>query len=144
MARTIDDTGSQADSSSLEQFPGDDLINQIQSLGLANLHWFERRRYTLSCNWKVFVDNYLDGGYHVPHLHKGLDSVLDYSNYTIENGERFCLQSSPMVAGRDGEVAPVRSGQRALYYWLYPELHDELLRRRAGYESGAADHRRSH
>ena len=24
----------------------------------------------LDCNWKVFVDNYLDGGYHVPHLHK--------------------------------------------------------------------------
>ena len=64
----------------------------------------------LDCNWKVFVDNYLDGGYHVPHLHKGLDSVLDYSEYTIENGERFCLQWSPMVA--DGaEPVRVPSGQ---------------------------------
>jgi len=62
---------------SLEDFLGHDLIDQIQALGLNNLHWFERRRYTLNCNWKVFVDNYLDGGYHVPHLHKGLDSVLD-------------------------------------------------------------------
>jgi phenylpropionate dioxygenase-like ring-hydroxylating dioxygenase large terminal subunit len=80
------------------------------------------RRYELKCNWKVFVDNYLDGGYHVPHLHKGLDSVLDYSNYTIENGERFCLQSSPMVATSEGEIGAVRSGQRALYYWLYPNF----------------------
>src|SRR5207253_1044110 len=85
------------------------------------LHWCERRRYTLNCNWKVFVDNYLDGGYHVPHLHKGLDSVLDYSNYTIENGERFCLQSSPM-ASRADEVGAARRGARALYYWLYPNL----------------------
>jgi choline monooxygenase len=104
-------------------FPGTDLITQFHGLNLANLHWVERRRYTLNCNWKVFVDNYLDGGYHVPHLHKGLDSVLDYSNYTIENGERFCLQSSPMVSrGEDDSVSAVRTGKRALYYWLYPNF----------------------
>jgi choline monooxygenase len=90
-------------------------------LGLEKFHWIERRRYHLNCNWKVFVDNYLDGGYHVPHLHKGLDSVLDYGSYTIENGEHFCLQSSPMVSQED-EVGAVRSGRRALYYWLYPNL----------------------
>jgi choline monooxygenase len=63
-----------------------ELGKQIESLDLGSLLWFDRRRYELKCNWKVFVDNYLDGGYHVPHLHKGLDSVLDYRNYTIENG----------------------------------------------------------
>jgi len=109
--------------SSLTEFLGTDLIPQIDVLGLEKLHWIERRRYSLNCNWKVFVDNYLDGGYHVPHLHKGLDSVLDYSSYTIENGEHFCLQSSPMVCpdGND-EVGAVRTGGRALYYWLYPNF----------------------
>jgi choline monooxygenase len=97
------------------------LTEEIAHLELAQLHWFERRRYVLNCNWKVFVDNYLDGGYHVPHLHKGLDSVLDYSQYTIENGAQFCLQSSPMVS-RDGELGAVRAGERALYYWLYPNF----------------------
>jgi len=58
----------------LTDFLGANLISQIKVLNLANLHWVERRSYTLNCNWKVFVDNYLDGGYHVPHLHKGLDS----------------------------------------------------------------------
>jgi choline monooxygenase len=99
-----------------------ELGKQIKSLDLGALSWFERRRYELKCNWKVFVDNYLDGGYHVPHLHKGLDSVLDYSNYTIENGERYCLQSSPMVSASDNEIGTVRSGQRALYYWMYPNF----------------------
>jgi choline monooxygenase len=110
-------------SPSLTEFPESDLIRQIENLGLEKIHWLEQRRYTLNCNWKVFVDNYLDGGYHVPHLHKGLDSVLDYSRYTIENGEHFCLQSSPIVSPEtSNEVGAVRTGQRALYYWLYPNF----------------------
>lgn len=108
---------------SLDDFLGADLISQIQPLNLKNLRWFERRHYHFDCNWKVFVDNYLDGGYHVPHLHKGLDSVLDYSNYKIENGARFCLQSSPIVTeGAEPETGAVRQGERALYYWLYPNF----------------------
>ncbi len=109
--------------STFDDFLGHDLRDQVQQMGLENLHWIERRCYTLNCNWKVFVDNYLDGGYHVPHLHKGLDSVLDYSNYTTENGKRFCLQSSPVVSpADDDDVSTVRTGQRALYYWLYPNF----------------------
>jgi phenylpropionate dioxygenase-like ring-hydroxylating dioxygenase large terminal subunit len=107
----------------LAAFLGASLTDQVRQLHLADLHWMERRRYTLDCNWKVFVDNYLDGGYHVPHLHKGLDSVLDYSGYTIENGERFCLQWSPIVAeGAEPGTGAVRRGQRALYYWIYPNF----------------------
>ena len=107
---------------SLPDFVGVDLVEQFQKLELATLHWFERRSYKLNCNWKVFVDNYLDGGYHVPHLHKGLDSVLDYSNYSIENGDRFCLQSSPMIGGENDDISASRKGNRALYYWLYPNF----------------------
>ena len=107
----------------LESFLGEDLTNQIRPLELEKLYWMERRHYQFDCNWKVFVDNYLDGGYHVPYLHKGLDSVLDYSNYTIENGQRFCLQSSPIVSdGAEPETGAVRKGTRALYYWIYPNF----------------------
>ena len=107
----------------LQNFLGAELVDQIRRLDLGNLHWLERRHYTFDCNWKVFVDNYLDGGYHVPHLHKGLDSVLDYSKYLIENGERFCLQWSPMVTeGAESQTGAVRKGERALYYWIYPNF----------------------
>jgi choline monooxygenase len=107
----------------LEGFLGADLIDQMRPLKFESLHWMERRHYAFDCNWKVFVDNYLDGGYHVPHLHKGLDSVLDYSNYMIENGERFCLQWSPMVSeGAEEQTGAVRKGDRALYYWIYPNF----------------------
>jgi phenylpropionate dioxygenase-like ring-hydroxylating dioxygenase large terminal subunit len=108
---------------SLQNLLGADLIEQIRPLKLQDLHWLERRHYTFDCNWKVFVDNYLDGGYHVPHLHKGLDSVLDYSNYQIENGKRFCLQWSPIVSeGAEAQTGAVRKGERALYYWIYPNF----------------------
>jgi choline monooxygenase len=108
---------------SLQNLLGADLIQQIRPLKLQDLHWLERRHYTFDCNWKVFVDNYLDGGYHVPHLHKGLDSVLDYSNYQIENGKRFCLQWSPIVSeGAEAQTGAVRKGERALYYWIYPNF----------------------
>jgi choline monooxygenase len=100
-----------------------DLPGRMAPLKLSHLHFFERKTYTLACNWKVYVDNYLDGGYHVPHLHKGLNSVLDYKEYTIENGRRYSLQSSPMVSSEDhASFAATRTGDRAYYYWLYPNF----------------------
>jgi choline monooxygenase len=111
------------DGVALEQFLGTEPVKTLAGLDVRDLHWAERRCYSLDCNWKVFVDNYLDGGYHVPHLHKGLDSVLDYNSYTIETGARSCLQSSPVVTtGADIKTGAVRKGDRALYYWVYPNL----------------------
>src|SRR5262249_26456352 len=84
------------------------LAAQVAPLGLDRLHFAERRVYELKCNWKVFVDNYLDGGYHVPYLHRGLNSILSFKDYTIENFDRFCLQSSPIDdAGGEAMTASV-------------------------------------
>jgi choline monooxygenase len=105
------------------------LVGRVAPLNLASLHFFERRVYSLGCNWKVFVDNYLDGGYHVPHLHKALNSVLDYKQYTIENQDRYCLQSSPMVASReDAATSATRQGERAWYFWQYPNFMINLYK----------------
>ena len=107
---------------SLPDFLGG-LVKRVAPLGVGKLHYFDRRIYNINCNWKVFVDNYLDGGYHVPHLHKGLNSVLDYKKYTIENEDRYCLQSSPMTASsEDALTGAARKGDRAWYFWQYPNL----------------------
>jgi choline monooxygenase len=107
---------------SLASFLGG-LVKRAAPLGLAKLNFFDTRAYDIACNWKVFVDNYLDGGYHVPHLHKGLNSVLDYKEYTIENEDRYCLQSSPMVSSQDdAATGATRKGDRAWYFWQYPNL----------------------
>lgn len=103
----------------LETIPG--LVAPLQLS--KKMKFFDRRIYTLQCNWKVYVDNYLDGGYHVPHAHKGLSSVIEYTKYRIENFERACLQSSPLSSGKKSEsgVAATRQG-RAFYLWIYPNF----------------------
>ncbi len=99
------------------------VVRLVEPLHLSALRFFERRTYALNCNWKVYVDNYLDGGYHVPHLHKGLGSVIEYKQYTIETFERACLQSSPIAAdtGSDASTAATRQGS-AFYLWVYPNF----------------------
>jgi choline monooxygenase len=111
-----------ANAETLKDFLGG-IVGRVAPLGVRKLHYFDTRTYDLHCNWKVFVDNYLDGGYHVPHLHKGLSSVLDYKEYTIENEDRYCLQSSPMVSSEeDAATGATRKGDRAWYFWQYPNL----------------------
>ena len=108
---------------SLADFLGADLMARVAARNLGRYGWVARRRYVLDCNWKVFVDNYLDGGYHVPHLHRGLASVLSYRDYTIETGARYCLQSSPMVSeGAETVTGAVRQGDEAWYLWIYPNF----------------------
>jgi len=99
------------------------LVERVGSLDLARLRFVERRTYELRCNWKVFVDNYLDGGYHVPYVHEGLNSVLDYKQYTIETSGRGCLQSSPVESGAatEKDVGETRRGA-AYYFWFYPNF----------------------
>jgi choline monooxygenase len=110
------------DAAPLSEFLGR-LAQRVAPLDLGSLHFLERRVYRLNCNWKVFVDNYLDGGYHVPHLHKGLNSVLDYKQYAIAIEDRYCLQSSPMIASsEDAATEETRTGERAWYFWQYPNF----------------------
>ncbi len=121
-----------SDGTALDEYVGADLIERLEPLNLERLNWFERRSYCLNCNWKVFVDNYLDGGYHVPHIHSDLSSVLDNSKYRIEIGERYCLQSSPIASEKgEAQTAAVRKGERAHYFWIYPNfminIYDEVM-----------------
>ena len=105
-----------------------ELGRRLDKMNWAGLHFAERRSYTLECNWKVFVDNYLDGGYHVSCLHRGLAGQLDLDTYKTEIFDRYSVQS---VAGRGGSGGAARPratdfreriGYGALYAWIYPNL----------------------
>jgi choline monooxygenase len=81
------------------------------------------------CNWKVYVDNYLDGGYHVAVLHRGLAARLALGSYETRVFERHALQTV-RAGGRSGASAPPpesadfaeRLGEGALYAWIHPNL----------------------
>lgn len=91
----------------------DPLFSRLEGSGYEKLHFVCRREYEIKCNWKVYVDNYLDGGYHVSVLHGDLASRLEMGGYRIENFDHWTLQS----CGGKGDS---RIGDEALYAWLYP------------------------
>lgn len=87
---------------------------------VSSLHWVGRREYELECNWKVYVDNYLDGGYHVNTVHPELAGILDYAKYRTDLFENSCVQLSPLVF--DERLGNVRAGQMAQYWWVFPNF----------------------
>jgi choline monooxygenase len=81
---------------------------------LADYRFQRRVAYDLACDWKVYVENYLEG-YHVPRVHPGLNALLDYRSYTTTTTRWHALQSSPL------DSAPTLYGSgEALYFWLWP------------------------
>lgn len=98
------------------------LPERTLGLGVEKLKFVERREYELACNWKVFVDNYLDGGYHVNTVHPGLAGALDYSQYRTEVFGQSSVQISPLKPSDDPTIAQTRAGDNAYYWWIYPNL----------------------
>ena len=85
-----------------------------------------RASYDIACNWKVYVDNYLEG-YHVPHVHPGLNKLLDYRSYRTELSRWHSLQWSPLVMPDEGADASPYGNGDALYYWLWPNTMLNIL-----------------
>ncbi|KAL2632907.1 hypothetical protein R1flu_004386 [Riccia fluitans] len=96
-----------------------------------------KRGYTINCNWKVFCDNYLDGGYHVPHAHTGLASVLNLKTYNTTLSEKVSIQTCGFARSSEDEryrstgeisssgvedVKKKGKGDRAFYAFVYPNF----------------------
>lgn len=77
--------------------------------------------YDIACNWKVYVDNYLEG-YHVPHIHPELNRMLDYRSYITELARWYSLQWSPLESASD-----LYGSGEALYYWIWPNTMLNIL-----------------
>lgn len=90
----------------------------LQSLKheIPNYSFIARKEYDIKCNWKVFVDNYLDGGYHVNSIHPELAANIDYKNYRNELYEDAVLQIAP------AKEANNRLGNCAYYWWFHPNF----------------------
>jgi choline monooxygenase len=90
------------------------------------LEMVERRDYVIDCNWKVYVDNYLEG-YHIPIAHPGLMREIDYSQYRTDTFRYYSQQFAPIRAMKpedSGErfYAPGTGIREALYFWIFPNL----------------------
>jgi choline monooxygenase len=109
-----------------------ELPRQAEKFAFAEMKLFERRTYDMKCNWKTYVDNYLEG-YHLPSVHPGLNRELDFNAYVVEphaqGREGYVRQFSPIRGAQPGDATP-RRYERARedlasplttdYFWIFP------------------------
>lgn len=113
-----------------------ELLPQVEKFPFTGMKLFERRTYDMRCNWKTYVDNYLEG-YHLPSVHPGLNRELDFNAYVVEPhmghpgvgaAERvtgYVRQFSPIRGAQPGDATPrryqeAREGMTTDYFWVFP------------------------
>ena len=104
-----------------------DIPRQVLEFGcpVDRLNFSFRRDYVLNCNWKVYIDNYLEG-YHLPAAHPGLFRELDYARYRVDTFRYYSSQYAPIrlkqeeAANRRYQYESGAAG--ALYFWIFPNF----------------------
>jgi len=72
-----------------------------------------RRAHTLACNWKTYVENYLEG-YHVPNMHPSLDAEIQSDKYRVFVEGQVAIHEAPPRA-----ADAVYEG---LWAWVWPNI----------------------
>lgn len=102
----------------------EDIPQRVAPFGCENMRYVATKHWDINCNWKVYVDNYLEG-YHLPLVHPGLYKEIDYDQYKVEPHRYYSVQHAPLrpVHGASGErhydPSKAEVGE-AVYVWLFP------------------------
>ena len=101
-----------------------DLPVQAERFDFSGMQFSERRTYEMNCNWKTYIDNYLEG-YHVPSVHPALNREINYNAYTVESYPSHIRQWTPIRGAQSGDSTPRRYQQSgddltADYFWAFP------------------------
>jgi choline monooxygenase len=101
-----------------------ELPDQVRKFDFADMKLSDRRTYEMQCNWKTYIDNYLEG-YHLPSVHPSLNREINYNAYTVEPYPRYVRQWSPIRGAQPGDTTPRRYQQAggdltADYFWIFP------------------------
>jgi choline monooxygenase len=105
----------------------DDIPQRVAHFGCESMRYVMRKEYDLACNWKVYVDNYLEG-YHIPVVHPSLHKEIDYDAYRVEPKRYSSIQHAPLRPVGPGTAAqrqydPAKSDiAEAVYGWLFPNM----------------------
>ncbi len=94
---------------------------QIQPIDLTRMSFQRRDEFVLDCNWKVYVENFLEG-YHLPHVHPGLNQLLDYKSYQTQLSQWHSYQFSPL-----DQAGGIYGAGQAHYYFIYPNTMLNIL-----------------
>jgi choline monooxygenase len=100
----------------------EDLPARVGARDWARARPAARKDWFVDCNWKVYVDNYLEG-YHIPVVHPALHRELDYARYRTETRRLYSIQHAPLRPAASRLPAPAAADDDgAQFYWLFPNL----------------------
>lgn len=99
------------------------IVERIRPISIAEMRFHSRVSYDIACNWKVYVDNFLEG-YHLPYVHPELCDILDLHAYKTELSTYYSLQHSPIAAASN--PYHVERGD-AYYFFVFPNLMLNIL-----------------
>jgi len=105
-------------SPSLNDFFGE-LVNDMPRNDYGGFKLAARKDWELDCNWKVYVDNYLEG-YHIPIVHPGLFREIDYPNYRTDTKGNYSIQFAPTK--KADRIRTAGGQDQVRYFWLFPNL----------------------
>lgn len=102
-----------------------EIPEEAAALRVEDMKPYLTRDYHLACNWKVYVDNYLEG-YHIPIAHPSLFKQIGYSQYEVLVRRWHSKQLTPIREEIGDSLyrrnLPEDAAPEALYYWVYPNL----------------------
>lgn len=96
-----------------------DLTQEMPPHDYSGFQLAKRKVWELDCNWKVYVDNYLEG-YHIPIVHPGLFRELDYPNYRTVTKRMYSIQLAP--TRKPERIRTANGDDRVSYFWIFPNL----------------------
>ena len=91
-------------------------LGDLAAVSFSGMRLAARKEWSVACNWKVYVDNYLEG-YHIPIVHPSLFREIDYPNYRTETRANYSIQHAPLKRPQR-----IRGGVEASYFWVFPNL----------------------
>jgi choline monooxygenase len=104
--------GEQADAA----FIGDNaaFVRRMADIPLETYKLHSQATHKLACNWKVYVENYMEG-YHIPNMHPELNKMVDMNTYVVEVRDGYCEHIS----------APIESSgttMTGIWVWMSPTM----------------------
>lgn len=92
------------------------LLQALKGAGLADYKFYDTAAHPMKCNWKTYIENYMEG-YHIPILHPELNRDVDMATYKVVPGERIARHETGLKPGREAEAQ-----NTGLWIWLWPNV----------------------
>jgi choline monooxygenase len=105
-----------------EVFAG--IRDRISPVRPGDMKHYRRVEYDVRANWKVYVENFLEG-YHVPIVHPELMSLYDFRSYKTEVYDWYSVQTSDLTD--EENIYERQGGGEAWYYCVFPNYMLNIL-----------------